>query len=479
MLIPLIVACALFMENLDSTAIATALPAIAAAFGESPVRLSLAITAYLFALAVFIPISGWVADRFGARRVFRAAIGVFVLGSILCGFTTSVWELVAARTLQGMGGAMMVPVGRLVLLRATAKADLVRAMAWLTVPALIGPVLGPPLGGFITTYVSWRWIFWINVPIGVLGILLVSRFIPDLRETRPPPLDLRGFLLSAVGLLGLVAGFETIGRDLVPAGITLLLLTAGGLGVGLYVRHARRAPYPAIDLALLRVPTFRASVVGGFAFRIGIGAMPFLLPLMFQAGFGLSAFNSGLLTFAAAAGAMLMKATAAPILRTFGFRRVLIANALISSAFIAANGLFQPTTPHLLILAVLLIGGFFRSLQFTGINTLGYADIERERLSRATSFASMMQQLSLTVGVGTGALLLNLSIAARGGQHVVAGDFTLAFFAVATLAAASALAYLPLAADAGAEVSGHPQLLAAPPSPTVPEGGRAGSVPRR
>ena len=260
MLIPLIVACALFMENLDSTAIATALPVIAAAFGESPVRLSLAITSYLFSLAVFIPISGWVADRFGARRVFRLAIGVFVLGSILCGFTTSVWQLVLARTLQGLGGAMMVPVGRLVLLRATAKADLVRAMAWLTIPALIGPVLGPPLGGFITTYVSWRWIFWINVPIGVLGIVLVSLFIPDVREERPPPLDLRGFLLSSVGLLGLVAGFESIGRGLVPPGFTLLLLVAGALGVGA-VRAACQAdpsrrdrPRPArgADLPRLR-----------------------------------------------------------------------------------------------------------------------------------------------------------------------------------------------------------------------------------
>ena len=432
---------------------------IAAAFGESPVRLSLAITSYLFSLAVFIPISGWVADRFGARRVFRLAIAVFVLGSILCGFATSVWQLVLARTLQGLGGAMMMPVGRLVLLRATAKADLVRAMAWLTIPALIGPVLGPPLGGFITTYVSWRWIFWINVPIGVLGIVLVSLFIPDVREERPPPLDLRGFLLSSVGLLGLVAGFESIGRGLVPPGCTLLLLAAGALAVALYVHHARRTPHAVVDLTLFQVPTFRAAVVGGFLFRIGIGATPFLLPLLLQAGFGLSAFHSGLLTFAAAAGAMLMKVTAPPILRRFGFRRVLLANALISSAFIAANGLFQPTTPHLLILAVLLAGGFFRSLQFTCINTLGYADIEHARMSRATSFASMMQQLSLTVGVATGALLLHLSTAARGGEHLASADFAAAFFGVAIVAAASVLAYVPLAADAGAEVSGQPPLL--------------------
>jgi EmrB/QacA subfamily drug resistance transporter len=464
MLIPLIVACALFMENLDSTALATALPAIAASLGERPVELSLAITSYLFALAVFIPISGWVADRFGARRVFRLAIVIFVLGSILCGFSSSIWHLVLARTLQGMGGAMMVPVGRLVLLRSVAKADLVRAMAWLTMPALIGPMLGPPLGGFITTYLSWRWIFWINVPIGVLGIVLVSLYIPNLREERPPRLDLLGFLLSAVGLLGLVFGFETIGRDLVPWSTALLLLAVGVAGIGLYVLHATRTLHPVIDLGLLGVATFRAAILGGSLFRIGIGAMPFLLPLMLQAGFGLSAFRSGLLTFAAAAGAMAMKLTAAPILKHFGFKRVLIATALISAAFIAVNGLFEPSTPHLLILCVLLLGGFFRSLQFTSINALAYADIERQWLSRATSFASMMQQLSLSIGVGTGALLLHVSVAARGAEHVAASDFAPAFFVVALVSALAVLAYLRLPPDAGAEVSGRLPVIASRPS---------------
>jgi EmrB/QacA subfamily drug resistance transporter len=467
MVVPLIVACALFMENLDSTALSTALPAIAASLGESPLRLSLAISSYLFSLAVFIPVSGWVADRYGARNVFRLAIVVFVLGSILCSFATSALWLVLARAVQGMGGAMMVPVGRLIMLRSVPKADLVRAMAWLTVPALIGPVLGPPVGGFITTYLSWRWIFWINVPIGLLGLLLVTRFIPDVREERPPPLDLSGFVLSALGLVGLVFGFETIGRDLVPESTTLLLLVAGALGVLLYVLHARRSPHPLVDLALLRVPTFRASVAGGFLFRIGVGATPFLLPLMFQAGFGLSAFGSGMLTFAAAAGAMAMKVTAAPVLRLFGFKRVLIGNAIVSACFLAAIGLFEPETPHLVILGVLLVGGFFRSLQFTSINTLGYADIERERMSRATSFASMMQQLSLSVGVGAGALLLHLSVAMRGGEHLVAADFAPAFFAIALVAALSTLVYLPLSPDAGAEVSGR--------APVVPER-RAGTL---
>lgn len=454
-LIPLIVACALFMENMDSTVLSTSLPQIAAAFGESPVRLSFAITAYLFSLAVFIPISGWVADRFGARTVFRAAIVVFLLGSILCGVSGSLSELVAARLLQGLGGAMMVPVGRLVLLRSVAKGELVTAMAYLTVPALIGPVVGPLLGGFITTYFHWRWIFWINVPIAVLGLVLATIFIPATREERPPPLDLAGFALSSVGLVGIIFGFETIGREIVPNWATVALFGVGVAGTLLYVRHAGRVPHPVVDLSLLRVPTFRASIIGGFVFRIGIGALPFLLPLMLQAGFGLSAFGSGQLTFAAALGALTMKLAARPILRRFGFRRVLLTNALLSALSLGAIALFRPDTPSMLILMVLLIGGFFRSLQFTSINTLGYADIDRQRMSRATSFSSMAQQLSLSVGVGTGALLLHLTLVARSGDALRASDFLPAFIVVGICAAVSALAFVRLPADAGAEVSGH------------------------
>ena len=455
MLIPLIVACALFMENLDSTVLATSLPAIAASFGESPVRLSFAITSYLFSLAVFIPISGWVADRYGARNVFRGAIVVFLGGSILCGLSNSLWQMVAARILQGLGGAMMVPVGRLVLLRSVAKADLVGAMAWLTVPALIGPVIGPLVGGFITTYFHWRWIFWINVPIAILGLILVTLFIPAVREPRPPPFDTAGFALTATGLVGLMFGFETVGRDIVPGWASALLLCLGLVCMLLFVRHAGRVAHPVLDLRLLQVRTFRASVTGGFLFRMGIGALPFLLPLLLQAGFGLSAFESGQLTFAAALGALSMKLVAKPILRRHGFRRVLLINAALSAVSLGAIALFRPDTPHAVILAVLLIGGFFRSLQFTSINTLGYADIEPQRMSRATSFASMAQQLSLSAGVATGAILLHLTMAARGGGALQASDFEPAFLAVGACAALSALVYLHLPGNAGAEVSGH------------------------
>lgn len=456
MLIPLIVACALFMENLDSSVLATALPSIAASLGESPLKLNLAITSYLFSLAVFIPVSGWVADRFGARTVFRLAILVFTIGSLLCGLADSFWQLVGARVLQGLGGAMMVPVGRLVMLRSIPKSELVRAIAWLTVPALVGPVIGPPLGGFLTTYLSWRWIFWINLPIGVLGMILVTLYIPNVREKDVPPLDWRGFLLSAFGLCGLVFGFETIGRDLLPSGVVLGLLVLGATGTGLYIRHALRHPHPVLDLKLLKVQTFRLGIIGAFLFRIGVGALPFLLPLMLQLGFGLSAFESGMITFASAAGALTMKMTAGPILRRIGFRRVLIGNAILSGGFIAICGFFRPDTPHAVILGLLLLGGFFRSLQFTSSNTLTIADIPNEQMSRATSFTSMMQQLSLSAGVAVGAMVLHATVTFSGGAEMItATSFTPAFLTVGVTAMLAAFAFIRLPQDAGSEVSGH------------------------
>ncbi len=457
MLIPLIVACALFMENLDSTVLATSLPAIAAAFGESPLKMNLAITSYLFSLAVFIPISGWMADRHGTRTVFRAAIVVFTLGSILCGLSESFWQLVSARVLQGIGGAMMVPVGRLLVIRSVSKAELVRAMAFLTLPALIGPVIGPPLGGFLTTYLSWRWIFWINVPIGIIGVILVSLHIPNMRAANPPPLDRSGFLLSSVALLGLILGFETLGRDLLPFWLPPSLLLLGAAVLWLYLRHAARVPYPVIDMRLLREPTYRICQIGGFLFRIGVGAVPFLLPLMLQLGFGLSAFQSGMLTFASAAGALLMKATAGPILRRYGFRRVLIWNALLSSGFIIATGFIRPEYPAWTILFLLLLGGFFRSLQFTSITTLSVADFPPERMSAVTSFNAMAQQVALSCGVAVGALVLHATVAARGAEvtALTPGDFTPAFLFVGLVSLLSLLPYLRLTVDAGAEVSGH------------------------
>ena len=452
---PLIIATALFMENLDGTVLATALPAMAVDLHEDPVSLKLALTSYLLSLAVFIPLSGWVADRYGARRVFRAAIVVFTFGSILCGFSTSLAGVVGARIVQGLGGAMMVPVGRLVLLRVAPRHDLVRALAYLTIPALIGPVVGPPLGGFIATYFHWRYIFWINVPIGFLGVALVTRYIPDLREESVPPLDVTGFLLSGLGLSSLVFGLGALGQGIVPAPAAAGLVTAGAASLLLYVRHARRTPHPIIDLDLLRVPTFHAAVVGGFLFRMGLGAIPFLLPLMLQTSFGLTAFQSGSLTFIAAIGAIAMKTTAQPILNRFGFRRVLIVNAIISAGFFCFNALYTPATPHWLIMSVLLVGGFFRSLQFTALNAIGYADIDDAAMSRATSFASAGQQLSLSAGVSLGAGALESARALHGGGALRLADFDAAFLVVAAVSASSILIFRRLAPTAGARLTGR------------------------
>jgi EmrB/QacA subfamily drug resistance transporter len=460
LLICLIVACAMFMQNMDSTVIATALPVIANSLGESPLRLNVAITCYLLSVAVFVPISGWTADRLGARRVFSAAIIVFTLGSIGCGVSHSLPMLVLSRIVQGMGGAMMVPVGRLVLLKTVSRSELVRAMSYVSLPALLGPVTGPPLGGFIATYGSWRWIFFINIPIGLLGLTLINLFIEDFRETGGGrPFDFRGFVLTGIGLASLAFGFETIGRGAVPAGATAGLLVAGAICMTLYVRHARRVEFPVIDLTLMRIPTYAAATIGGFLFRMGMGALPFLLPLMLQVGFGLSALNSGMLTFASAAGAMTMKVGVNQIIRTLGFRNVLIGNAVISAGFLFVYALFKPSTPHVLIFVALLAGGFFRSLQMTSINSLGYADVPAGMLSRATSLTSMCQQLSQTVGVATGAMFLYILLAVRGEAHLTPLDFSIAFAGVACIGMSSVPFFLRMSPDAGAEVSGRGKLV--------------------
>jgi EmrB/QacA subfamily drug resistance transporter len=458
--VTLIVAVALFMETMDSTVIGTSLPAIAADLHVDPIALKLALTSYLLSLAVFIPLSGWMADRFGARTVFRAAIVVFALGSTACGFAQGLPDFVMFRIIQGMGGAMMVPVGRLVILRSVPKAELISALAWLTVPALMGPVIGPPLGGFISTFFSWRWIFWINIPIGLLGIYLATRYIANFREREVPPVDIKGFILSGIGLSGVSFGFTTVGQSsLFPLWVALSLIAVGALCIALYVRHARHTPNPLLDLKLLKIDTFFASVVGGFLFRIGVGATPFLLPLYFQLGFGKTPLQSGLLTFATAIGAIAMKTTAAPIIHRIGFKTILIWNAVLTACFTAASALFTALTPAAVILAVLLVGGFFRSLQFTAINAIAYADIHEKEMSKATSFASVVQQLSMSAGVATGALVLEMERMGRDSHQVLAGDFHAAFVIVACLAASSAFIFARLPKKAGASLSRRAQAV--------------------
>ena len=455
LLLPLVIASALLMENIDSTVIATSLPAIATDLDVNPINLKLAFTSYLLTLAVLIPISGWCADRFGSRTVFRTAIAVFTLGSIACGFTTTLSGFVAARALQGAGGAMMVPVGRLIILRSVPKSDLVRALTYLTMPALIGPVFGPMLGGFITTYLHWRWIFWINVPIGILGIALATRFIPEIRDGNRPPLDLPGFVLSGLGLATLVFGLTAAGGWVMPVLPDALLILFGAALLCLYVSHARRVPTPILDLELLSFRTYRTSVVGGFFFRAGVGAIPFILPMMLQVGFGLTPFESGSLTFASAAGALCMKFAAGPILRRYGFRRVLVSNALISALFLASSALFTPSTPHLVIFAVLLIGGFFRSLQFTSLNAVAYAEVPQVAMSRASSFSSVSQQLSGSLGIAFAALVLEGMQTLRGDRDIHLDDFKVAFVLVAFVTLSSVIMNIRLPRDAGDEVSGY------------------------
>jgi EmrB/QacA subfamily drug resistance transporter len=454
-LIPLIVATALFMENMDSTVIATSLPAIAADIGTSPLTLKLAITSYLLSLAVFIPASGWTADRFGARAVFSIAIAVFMVGSIGCALSSSVTHFVIARILQGVGGAMMTPVGRLVLLRSIDKSALVNAMAWVTVPALIGPVVGPPLGGFITTYFSWHWIFLINIPIGLLGIFMALRYIDPIRSEDPERFDLYGLILAGIGLGGIAFGLSVAGLNLLPWTIVVALIGIGSISMTLYVIHARRTASPVLDFTLLRLPTLRASIIGGFLFRLGIGALPFLLPLLMQVGFGLSPFRSGLVTFSSAVGAMGMKTLAARIIRTFGFRNIMVINAMVSSVFLAACALFTASTPLLLIMIILVVGGFFRSLQFTAINTVAYAEVEPAQMSRATTLVSVNQQLAISAGVAIGAFSVESTMLVHHVSELSAADFAPAFIVVAVISAISAYFFYQMPDDAGHEISGR------------------------
>jgi MFS family permease len=349
---------------------------------------------------------------------------------------------------------MMVPVGRLVLLRSVPKAELVTAMAYLTIPAMIGPVLGPPVGGAIVTYASWRWIFFLHVPIGLLGIVLVSVFVENFREAETPRLDIAGFVLSGTALAGLMLGFETVGRDGVPLPAALALLAVGGIAVAGYLHHAARHPHPILDLLLLRVPTFAIAVAGGFLFRLGIGALPFLLPLMLQIGYGLTPFQSGTITFVSAVGAIVLKFVAPPLLRRFGFRRVLIANSFIAAFFVAVPAAFSINTSMHLITGLLFIGGFFRSLQFTSANALSFADVPLARMSRATSLTSVFQQLSLSLGISVGAISLQLTMTAHGGALSLA-DFHPAFLVVGLISMCSVIAFIRMPHDAGEEMSGR------------------------
>ena len=404
----LLVAGAFFMEFLDGTVIATALPDMARDFGVTAVELNIGISAYLITLAVLIPASGWIADRFGARAIFTLALAIFTLASVFCGLSTEVHIFVAMRILQGVGGALMVPVGRLAVLRTTPKHQLIKAIATLTWPALVAPIIGPPLGGFITRYASWHWIFFINVPLGLAAIILSLRIIPDIRETERRSFDLSGFITTSVAMVSLVTAMERLG-DRQPQIWPTLALAALGFGCLLYsIRHFRRAAAPMVRLDALQMPTFRVTMYGDSLFRASISAVPFLLPLLFQVGFGMDPFHSGLLVLAVFVGNLTIKPATTPLIRWLGFRRLLLINGALNVCSLLACALLTPQTPVWAIMLILYLGGVFRSIQFTGVSTLAFADVPAAQMSDANTLFSTASQLAVGLGITLGAIGIRL-----------------------------------------------------------------------
>jgi EmrB/QacA subfamily drug resistance transporter len=440
------------MEGLDSTMIAVAIPAMAKSLGEAPLRLNLVIATYLLSLAVFIPVSGWIADRLGARPVFCAAIAIFAVGSALCGASSNLPMMLVMRVLQGVGGAMMTPVGRLILLRSFARSDLVSAMNWMTIPAMIGPTVGPIIGGFLTSYVSWRAIFFLNLPIGALGVVLAFWLVADFRAPAPTRFDLNGFFILGVGLALLELAIENLGRPMIPGPLGTVFFVAAFAILLLYGRHARRREDAILDLRLLRIRTFRIGTVSGSVCRMGLDAVPFLLPLMFQLGFGFSPLQSGLLSFSSSLGAMLVRTMSGALLRWFGFRRLLTGTACIAATVTAACGLLRAETPAGLMVFLVFLSGCVRSIQYLGLNTISYADVPATSLSKSTSIAGVAQQLARGFGIAIGAALLAVI---AGPRLLTMDDFRLAFLLVAVLPLSSALGFLRLSPIDGAEVSGH------------------------
>jgi EmrB/QacA subfamily drug resistance transporter len=455
-----LIAGAFFMENLDGTIIATALPQMAHSFHASAVSLNLGITAYLLTLAVFIPISGWVADRFGSRSVFAAAIATFTFSSLLCGAAHTLTQFTLMRILQGIGGAMMVPVGRLIVLRTTPKDKLTEAIAYITWPGLTALVVGPPLGGFITTYAGWHWIFFLNLPIGIAALILTLLWVENVRSGDKHAFDGLTFLLAGFASAGAVYGMEKLGSEGVAWQLPGLVLALSLLsGVAAIVAAHRNPAISLIDLESMKLKTYSLSVYGASAFRIAVSVLPFLLPLMFQIAFGLNAFQSGLYLLALFAGDLTMKAFVIQALRRFGFRRLLIVNGIITAGTMALCALLSPTTTTILVIAILFFHGAARSMEFTCLTTLAYAEVPPERMSRANGFLSAVMQLSLGMGVAIGAVTLRLVAHARGHSAATPQlrDFHLAVLLMSFVALGPVFDSLGLPPDAGAGTSGHRQ----------------------
>ncbi len=436
------------MEFIDSTALSTALPTLSRAFHTDPLHLKLALTSYILALAVFAPASGWVADRFGAKRVFMGAMVVFAVGSLLCGFSTSLATLVVCRLIQGLGGAMMTPVGRLIIVNTTPRSHLVSAMAWFTMPALVGPILGPPLAGLLLSVTTWPWIFFVNLPVCVGGLIAVGKLAPAIPAQSPGRFDALGFAYASVAVSALVAATETFAVRVIPVYVQIALIAISLVSGRLYIRHAARRPRPVLDLTLFRLPTFRASLVGGTLVRLGVGASPLLLPLLLQVALGWSPLKAGLISLSQSVGALSTKPLIPWILRRWGYRKVLMSTVLTSSILLAIPGTFRADVPLGFVIVVLFLSGVARSNQFTAANTVAYADVPRERVSSASTLAAVIQQVGLALGISFGGLVLHL---ATGTSAALTPDrFALPYLAVAVATLLALPTYWRLPESAGA-----------------------------
>lgn len=457
-IVPWLVATGLFMENLDTTILNTAVPTISEDLGVTALSLKSVLTTYTLSLAVFIPISGWMADRFGTRRVFRTAVGLFTLGSLLCGLSVDLHMLVAARLVQGIGGAMMTPVGRLVLVRTFPRSEMLRMMNFVVIPALIAPLIGPFVGGLIVHWLPWRTIFFVNLPIGLVGWWMVRRYMPDHRDPGVPPLDQLGFLLFGSGIALLSYVLEVFGEHSWEPGPMTIMTVASVVLLAAYGLHARRAIHPVLHVRMFRIRTFRVSVVGGFITRLGIGGMPFLLPLLYQIGLGYSPLEAGLLTTPQALGAIGMKVLSRRLLARLGHRRVLQWNTVLLGCNILVFTLIGPGTPVWAILGLSLTQGLFSSLQFTCMNSLVYADVSDADASKASSIAATVQQMSTSFGVAVASLIAALFLMGTGGQYDTAqyiGGLHHTFLVLGSATILSSLTFSGLRKHDGANVSGY------------------------
>jgi EmrB/QacA subfamily drug resistance transporter len=456
-LLPWLVAVGFFMESLDTTILNTAVPTIAHALRVPPLSMKAVLASYTLSLAVFIPISGWMANRFGTRRVFASAIGTFTLGSLLCGISSDIHWLVAFRILQGCGGAMMLPVGRLTLVRTFAKSELISAMSFVSIPALVAPMMGPLLGGIIIHYFHWSLIFFVNIPIGLAGLILVYRHLPNYRARRNYPLDVVGLILFGSGVALLSYVLEIFGEhSLSGREIGGLLLLSFAL-LGAYGLHGSRTRHPLLRLGLLRIRSFRVSITGNLCTRLGIGGLPFLLPLLYQVGLGYNAIQSGLLIMPQALAAMSLKLTLPRILRAFGYRRILIFNTLMLGAMLI---LFSTIDVGWSVWAIALTAftyGLFTSTQYTSMNTLAYADVNEEQVSSASTIASTVQQLAVSFGVAAASLTAAMFISDRpgaGAPDMVHG-IHLALRVLGALTIVSTFVFRELRSSDGDAVSSH------------------------